>query len=199
MDAVVGEGAVVTREHGALDEFIIRCLESGKYRVDADGSVHSLNWNRSGIERRLQARPNRSGYWRIHLRIDGYGSDVMLHRVVAIACLGLPPSQHYEVDHIDMDKSNNAAANLEWVNRSQNIGRSFARGVHKIPPRYEGPKKYSKHQAKLTEEAVREVHRRKIAGEKQCSIASAFGVSQSTISMIVSGKVWPEIKREFHT
>lgn len=64
---------------------------------------------------------------------DGYrvtgvgGSKKYVHRLVARAFIGKPQSLHQsEVNHIDGDRSNNTASNLEYVTRAQSIQHSYA-------------------------------------------------------------------------
>jgi len=49
------------------------------------------------------------------------------------------------------------------------------------------------HRAKLVEEQVREIRRRRAAGESQRAIAAAFNVSRRTITFIEQGKTWKHI------
>jgi len=44
-----------------------------------------------------------------------------IHRIVAYAFLGTPPSKEHVVDHIDTNKCNNRPENLRWVTRLENI------------------------------------------------------------------------------
>jgi len=53
------------------------------------------------------------GYFRI--------SSEPVHRIVATAFLGEPPSNDYVVDHIDTNRQNNRPSNLRWVTRLDNI------------------------------------------------------------------------------
>lgn len=56
----------------------------------------------------------------------------LLHRLVAFAFLGPPPTQqHIYVNHKDYDKSNNAVDNLEYVTASENVLHSFANPVRR--------------------------------------------------------------------
>ena len=49
------------------------------------------------------------------------GNSFQVHRLVALAFLGLPPSDTaIEVNHLDGNCSNNRVQNLEWATRSQN-------------------------------------------------------------------------------
>jgi hypothetical protein len=47
--------------------------------------------------------------------------------------------------------------------------------------------------AKLTVLSVALIRWRALCGEDQASIAASFGVTQSTVSRIGSGRIWPEV------
>lgn len=62
-----------------------------------------------------------SQYERVHLNKDGKSKIASVHRLVAIAFVDNPcPDEFKEVNHIDENKMNNNADNLEWCNRSYN-------------------------------------------------------------------------------
>lgn len=48
-------------------------------------------------------------------------TSVRIHRIVASAFHGEPPTREHVVDHIDTNKQNNRAENLRWVTRLENI------------------------------------------------------------------------------
>ncbi|MFH6991822.1 HNH endonuclease signature motif containing protein [Flavobacterium sp. FlaQc-48] len=48
-------------------------------------------------------------------------ASVRVHRIVATAFHGEPPTKEHVVDHIDTNKQNNRPANLRWVTRLENI------------------------------------------------------------------------------
>lgn len=48
-------------------------------------------------------------------------ASVRIHRIVAYAFLGEPPTREHVVDHIDTNKQNNRPENLRWVTRLENI------------------------------------------------------------------------------
>ncbi len=48
-------------------------------------------------------------------------ASVRIHRIIATAFHGEPPTNEYVVDHIDTNKQNNRATNLRWVTRLENI------------------------------------------------------------------------------
>ena len=58
----------------------------------------------------------------------------LLHRLVAFAFLGPPPTQqHIYVNHKDYDKSNNAVDNLDYVTASENAIHSHANAARRRP------------------------------------------------------------------
>ena len=48
-------------------------------------------------------------------------SSEAVHRIVATAFLGEPPTKQHVVDHIDTNRQNNRPENLRWVTRLENI------------------------------------------------------------------------------
>ncbi|MGN6638414.1 MAG: HNH endonuclease signature motif containing protein [Mucilaginibacter sp.] len=55
--------------------------------------------------------------------LTGYNeiASVRIHRIVATAFHGLPPTKEHVVDHIDTNKQNNRPENLRWVTRLENV------------------------------------------------------------------------------
>lgn len=48
-------------------------------------------------------------------------ASVRMHRIVATAFHGEPPTKEHVVDHIDTNKQNNRPSNLRWVTRLENV------------------------------------------------------------------------------
>ncbi|CAK9112039.1 unnamed protein product [Durusdinium trenchii] len=76
-----------------------------------------------------------------HRRRDGYcyfqpfhDCTIRVHRLVARAFLGPPPSPEHEVNHKDLDRGNNAVDNLEYVTHSENLAHCFKsmKGPHPL-------------------------------------------------------------------
>ena len=89
------------------------------YKVSNFGNVKSLNYRHTGKEKTLKVGKHRDDYLYVNLYKDGKMKSHSVHRLVAIAFIpnpyGLP-----EVNHIDEDKENNKASNLEWCTSKYN-------------------------------------------------------------------------------
>lgn len=96
----------------------------GRYQVSNKGRVKSLarevQPNQFVNERILKQQENHKGYLRVPLRKNTSRRDWRVARLVAKAFIpnpeGLP-----QVNHIDENKQNNNADNLEWVTGKENV------------------------------------------------------------------------------
>ena len=78
---------------------------------------------------------NRAGYFHTHLA--GFNTTFLLHRLVAAAFLGQPPTaQHTQINHKDGNKGNNAVSNLEYVPPAENMTHYYSSftGTLKVRP-----------------------------------------------------------------
>ena len=91
----------------------------GKYMVSNWGRVKSLNYHRTGKERIMKLNKNKDSYLQVQLCKDGKRKLYYVHRLVATAFCENPEG-YTEVNHINEDKADCRADNLEWCSRSYN-------------------------------------------------------------------------------
>lgn len=68
------------------------------------------------------------GYYGVTLSVDGKGSRVRIHRLVAIAFVA-GEKKGLVVNHIGADKLDNHYKNLEWVTQLQNVRHAIKAGL----------------------------------------------------------------------
>tara|TARA_B110000285_G_scaffold24581_1_gene23692 strand:- start:100 stop:582 length:483 start_codon:yes stop_codon:yes gene_type:complete len=113
------------------------------YTIDETGNI----WNK---KRNIFMKPyiNNKGYLRVGLHKNGKEKKFLVHRLVALAFIP-NPNNYPEVDHFDINPSNNNLSNLRWATSSmQNENR---RGYGKIKHKYIGyvcDKKYKYYEIK---------------------------------------------------
>ena len=106
------------------------------YQVSSAGRVRSKDRvvkYRGGLERSIKGKvlkqSNANGYLRIILSVDGKQHQWLVHRLVALTFLGRPSFKDAQVNHINSQKRDNRADNLEWVTASENIIHSYEVGT----------------------------------------------------------------------
>ena len=146
----------------------------GLYTIREDGLVTTVA---TGNERR--AKDDGHEYLRIGLNRDGACTKHYLHRLLAEAFLDNPDCKR-TVNHIDGDKRNNSLSNLEWATYSENTQHAHDHGLARAPRAH----------LKLNEADARMVKGLHKAGMTNTLMARLLGVSQVSISQIVTGKTF---------
>ena len=131
-------------------------------------------------------RRGRQNYLRASLWESGKRWKPSVHQIVALAFIGACPTGG-TVNHKDGNKLNNHYSNLEYVTRSQNQLHAYAIGLQV------SQKGEARPLAKLTPEDVHYILRREKTAK---ALAVEFGVSESLIYMLLSGRRWKHIPRE---
>lgn len=148
----------------------------GLYEVSDRGRLRSLYFDPPRI---LAFGSDSHGYPTVALSKDKQRTTKTVHRLVCRAFHGEPFSIWNEAAHLDGDRTNPRADNLQWVNKVANHHHQRAHGTHmarELHPR-----------AKLTEAAVAEI--RASSGPRR-PLAEKFGVSVNTISDVRNGRRW---------
>lgn len=124
-------------------------------------------------------------YLAAQLMKDGHRRGYRVHRLVAEAFVA-NSSQKPFVNHINGNKLDNRAINLEWCTTSENHKHAFKMGLMN----QKGEKNaYSK----LTEEIVRKARKMRKEGMMYKDIAKKLGFSKGTIYDAVRGINWAHI------
>lgn len=102
--------------------------------------------------------------------------------LVARAFLGEPPSPTAVVTHANGDKADNRACNLRWVKRKDFDGwRHLRYGA-------------ANSNARLNEQAVREIRSAFAAGTSYAALSRKYGVSDTSIRKVVARETWAHVK-----
>lgn len=154
------------------------------YFAGSDGNIYSA-WIRRASKKResgvIKLKPHDSkGYLYVNPRKSPHKR---VHRLVFIA-FNHPIPEGMTINHIDGNKHNNRPENLECVSLSENIKHAVATGL-KVSAKGE-----LAHRSKLKQTQVDEIKKRYASGETQKAIGKLFGLRQSYISLILSGKRW---------
>lgn len=97
----------------------VKCVyKSEHYSVRDNGAV--LRYSIDG--KRQRPSDNNWTFGKLNTKTGYFEiASVRIHRIVAIAFHGEPPTKELVVDHIDTNKQNNRPDNLRWVTRLENI------------------------------------------------------------------------------
>lgn len=160
--------------------------EHDGYFVSSEGKVYCtrpIGRGRKNTEPRMVKALSCSGG-----RYLQFGADkkkILIHRAVAAAFIG-PCPDGCEVSHKDGNSHNNHCSNLEYVSHSENECMKKLHGTHNEREKHPN--------TKLTQKDVDEIIMRVKNGKRGTArkIAEEFGISESAVSMLCSGKRWVE-------
>lgn len=137
------------------------------YEVSNLGNVRSLKSNKI-----LKQANHNQGYKLVCLQSKDKQVTCRVHRLVAEAFI---KKSTLEVNHKDLDKTNNRVENLEYVTRSQNQKHAYA-----------NIKNYIKAKSKLPIEKIFNLRRE---GLTQRAIAREMSISQTSVWKVLTGQV----------
>lgn len=151
-----------------------------KYSVTKEGRV----WSH---KRRIFLKPQTSncGYARVDLQVRKYS----IHRLVAEAFLPEVEGKKY-VNHVDGDKGNNRASNLEWCTMSENVSHAYRTGLKY--PSGGITRGSASGVAVLTEIKVRLIVK-DASTLTNTELAVKYQVSRGAINHIMNGRTWVHV------
>lgn len=157
----------------------LNVLAPDEYTIDTNGVVYNVTKQKVLKGTRI-TKSNR--YKKIVLF-----KHHALHRLVAQHFLP-NPDNHPQVNHIDGNRENNAAGNLEWCTPSTNIKHAYATGLKtnrgEINPI-----------SILTEDVVVDIWRLSKQGHKPTNIIRLLNlvVCRGTVSAVTNSKNWTHV------
>ena len=115
------------------------------------------------------------GYLVVGMNVGSKQVNRLVHRMVAKAFIP-NPNQLPEVNHIDGNKHNNAASNLEWVTSRQNQQHAYATGLRVSAKA-------------LTLDQVKQIKAEYVRGSSTYgapALAAKYGVGKTTIQRVIN-------------
>lgn len=177
--------------------YAVEMVRAGALEIDNEGRVwrrkvchfdrHSGRRRWHAVPRRRAEHAKRKGYLSIPVCVGGVLRCVAAHRLVWEVLRGPIPAG-LEIDHKDLDKTNNAIGNLEPVTGLENMRRSHASGKRARP--YTHTSIWRGRPIRLARSRDREIIRARGRGDKIREVAARYGVSMSYISYVCRGRSW---------
>lgn len=165
----------------------------GYYQVSNIGRIRRVKQYRNTFFGRIikpsLKKKGRAYYKYVTLSKDNIVKTLAIHRMEAIAFLGIPIESKNVTRHLDGNSLNNIISNLEWGTMSENTKDSIRHGTFV-------DNTGSKHGMSRLTESMISVIRRMSKTMIRRVIADYFGVGVSTIDDVVNGRTWKHVKEE---
>lgn len=166
----------------------------GLYQISNLGNIKSLDrvlknrWGNYIRKGAVMALNMCNRYAAINLFVNWKFKHCKIHRLVAIAFIPNHENKP-EVNHINGNRYDNRAENLEWVTTSENELHAYRTGLKKSMYGDKNPA------ARLSYKKVDEI-KKKYSSEKisMSKLAEQYGVSKSTIFNALSNNFWNKQK-----
>ena len=166
----------------------------GCYQVSNYGKVRSFLTGHKGFRKKEPVMRainlTHDGYQKVRLIANGKDVTARVHRLVAEVFVPNPDGKE-TVNHIDGNKQNNRADNLEWTDRHEQLDHAYRLGLKKAQRGCDNT------QSKLTPEqvtAIRAEYKKYSRDFSSVKLAKKYGVSHRVILLIVNDKTYRNIK-----
>lgn len=159
----------------------------GKYQISNIGRLRSLKhrWGKRKQPKIMSLTTTADGYKRGYLTKDGKTKGISVHRLVAMAFIGMPKKKKC-INHKNGIKTDNRPSNLEWCTREENIQHSVEMGMHVRGERHAD--------ARLCKEDVLDIRQKYKTGEMTSKeLSKKYGVCQRHVHNIIARNKWKHI------
>jgi hypothetical protein len=160
-------------------------METKLEKINHIYSVHSFGYILNTKTNRILKPVFVNGYYKVGISLEGKVDRIYIHRIVAQKFVPNPFS-YLTVNHIDGNKLNNNANNLEWCTQKANVQHAYKIGLCPTNIKALQP-------AKLSEKEVLEIKELLKKKITQKVIATRYNIDQATISNISTRKTWSHI------
>lgn len=150
------------------------------YHISDTGIVYGKHWNI------IKQRPDDDGYSSFTAGKKNHRTRIRTHRIVGKIFVD-NPNNYNELDHLDCNRMNPSANNLEWVTHQENINRIKINGNRQDISCEKNPR------AKLTKEVVVLLRNEFKNGATQKEISIKYNIPWSTVHNIVTYNTWKEV------
>lgn len=164
----------------------------GLYEASDFGGIRGIdriaggqNGKRKWPGKILKQKRNGQEHLQVRLSKDGFAKMHYVHRLVLSAFIGPCPKGMEACHYPDVSPANNALDNLRWDTHKGNCADTEIHGT-----RMKGEKNPF---AKLTVESVIKARQLRLTGKTLKEIGDEFGVSLSSIHMVLAGKTWRHV------
>ena len=164
-----------------------------EYSVSEDGHVARV-MRAQGARTGRCLKPWRNvqnQYLCVHLWRGNRAKSFPVHRLVALAFLGSPPSQEHVVAHCDGSRDNNQPWNLRWATQKENIADTFLHGTHN--------RGHRNGKARLNEDSALLILEMASTGLSHADLARRFGISRQQVGDIINGRRWRHVGSELRS
>lgn len=155
-----------------------------RYFCGRDGTVYS-NKTKTRALRTLKCPIATHGYKMVHVRSNGGDRNLLVHRLVAATWVE-PVLGRTHVNHMNGDRLDNRAENLEYVTPQENLAHSREVLGNSV--------KGERHpNARLTAEDVRAIRRMHAELVPYAQIAAKYGIARDYAYEVANKKKWRHI------
>ena len=156
--------------------------EAPSYSISSHGRVARIAGGQGARPLLRKQDVESTGYVRVRLSENGIRLRLSVHRLVALAFLGPPPTKKHQVAHYDGVKTNNRAENLRWATCKENMADKQRHGSQ--------ARGETQGRSKVTEEDVFAI---RSSGDTYYALAARYGISRNTVYRIRKRLNWAHV------
>lgn len=160
---------------------------NSKYFATSDGNIFSKRYRNTHTCRELKQHNERTGYLKVCITNKCKSKHYLVHRLIGLTFIP-NPKKLPQINHINFNKKDNRAENLEWTDQSYNIQHAHDNG------RVDTAKGERHPCHKLTDIQVREIRELyRLRKYTQVQLCEIFGITIGPMNQLLNRKLWKHI------